>query len=310
MTMKKLIYLGPGDVFARLQAPEGFELVHVTTAEGLNDAITGCYGILDASMKFRITDAMVREAPALRVISTATTGSDHIDRGELGRRNVPVMTLKDDREFLRNVTPAAEHSWALLMACARRIPAALQHVREGNWNREMFPGLMLKGKQIGIIGCGRIGSWMGRYATAFGMRVVGYDPYLATLPPEIHATGLDDLLATSDFITLHIHLTEENKNFLSAERFRQIKQGAVIINTSRGAVLDERALLEGLVAGRIQAAGLDVLATEPEIGTNILVGYAREHDNLIITPHCGGFSPEAVLMVTQHALNKILQFRG
>jgi D-3-phosphoglycerate dehydrogenase len=160
---------------------------------------------------------------------------------------------------------------------------------------------MLNGRQLGLIGCGRIGGWMARYAQAFGMRVVGYDPHLSQLPAGVLRVSVDQLMATSDVISVHVPLDETTKGLVSAALFGRIKPGAIFVNTSRGAIADEAALLEGLKAGRIGAAGLDVLDGEPAIANHPLLAYAREHDNLLITPHCGGFSPDAVERVSAHA---------
>jgi D-3-phosphoglycerate dehydrogenase len=270
--------------------------------------IKTCDALLDASMKVRITDAMIASATNLKIISCATTGSDHIERGELKRRGIPVRTLVEDRKLLLNLTPAAELSWALLLACARMLPAAISHVKSGGWNREMFPGVMLKGKRIGIIGCGRIGMWMSRYARAFGMDIVGYDPLLDDFPPQIRPVSLEELVRTSDFITIHVPLNKDTKELLSEDLFAVLKNESILINTSRGAVVDEKALLKALESGRLLAAGLDVLTDEPDIEKSPLFQYAQTHDNLVITPHCGGFSHDAVRIVCRRAAEKIVEY--
>lgn len=282
-------------------------LVHVpATPDALRPAMRDAEALLDASMKVRITDDMIAAAERLRIISCATTGSDHIERGEADRRGIPVRTLMEDKALIQNLTPAAELSWALLLACARKLPEALSHVKAGGWDRELFPGVMLNGKRLGIIGCGRIGTWMSRYAGAFGMEVVGYDPVIADFPPGIRPLSLDDLLAVSDVITIHVPLNPTTAGMLSAQRLKRVKPGAILINTSRGAVVDEAAVLEALESGRLGAAGLDVLADEPLIERSPLMAYARTHENLLITPHCGGFSHDAVRRVCRRAAEKIL----
>jgi D-3-phosphoglycerate dehydrogenase len=214
----------------------------------------------------------------------------------------------EDKELLLNLTPAAELSWALLLACARMLPAAINHVKSGGWSREMFPGVMLKGKRIGIIGCGRIGTWMSRYARAFGMDIVGYDPLLDDFPPQIRPVSLEELVRTSDFITIHVPLNKDTKELLSEDLFAILKSESILINTSRGAVVDEKALLKALESGRLLAAGLDVLTDEPDIEKSPLFQYAQTHDNLVITPHCGGFSHDAVRIVCRRAAEKIVEY--
>jgi D-3-phosphoglycerate dehydrogenase len=257
--------------------------------------------LIDAAIRIPLTDEMVRAAPRLKVVSCASTGADHVARAEIDRRGIVVRTLRDSPDVIRGLTPAAELSWALVMACARKLPAAIAHVRAGGWAREQFPGVLLKGRQLGLVGCGRIGGWMARYAEAFGMRVVGYDPHQADLPTNIVRISIEQLMKTSDVVSVHVPLNEETKGLVSAALFACVKPGAIFINTSRGSIADEAALLAGLNSGRIGAAGLDVLDGEPAISNHPLLAYARDHDNLLITPHCGGNSPDAIAIVSAHA---------
>ena len=303
-----IVYLGApeGAEAARDTLPPGFTVIHTEAApEAVAQALRNSDALLDASMKVPIDDAMISDAPKLRIISCATTGSDHIAREKLSERSIPVRTLREDGELLRNITPAAELTFALLLACARRLPAAVQAVKAGQWIREDYPGLMLNGRQLGVVGCGRIGGWMARYARAFGMDVVGYDPFITVMPADIRPVPLEELVETSDAITVHVHLSDETRGLMSADMFRRIKPGAIFLNTSRGAIADEPALLRALESGRVSAAGLDVLDGEPDVQDHPLRRYAERHDNLLITPHCGGFSPDAVRVVCRRAAEKI-----
>jgi len=273
--------------------------------DALAKALREAAVFLDASMRVRITAAMVDDALDLALVVTATTGADHIDAAALARRRIPLLTLKGQSEVLNGLTPAAEHSWLLLLACARSLPAARAHVAEGGWDRTRFPGVMLRGRSLGIIGCGRIGQWMARYGHAFGMTCRGYDPYLTAWPEHLIRTDLPELLAVSDFVTLHVHLTEATRGLLRREHFEAMKPGAVFVNTSRGELVDEAALLDALRAGRLRGAGLDVLAGEPEIADHPLRRYAAEHGNLVITPHIGGYSLDAVATVLRFSAGRI-----
>jgi D-3-phosphoglycerate dehydrogenase len=151
---------------------------------------------------------------------------------------------------------------------------------------------------------------MGRYAKSFGMDVAGYDPYIDPLPEDFIPLKLPELFRTCDFISVHVHLTDETRGLVSRKLLESAENCAVFVNTSRGAVVDESALLDCLENGTIGAAGLDVLEGEPEINHHPLVEYAREHNNLIITPHCGGFSPDAVAIVCAEAAKKIIKQLG
>jgi len=306
--MRRVIYLGAEEGFeaARQVLVGSADVIHVNAeARDVAAALREADGLLDASMKVRLTAEMLQRAPKLKIISCATTGSDHIARDGLEQRGVAVRTLKEDPEVLRNITPAAELSFALLMALARMLPAAVRHVHEGGWTREKFPGVMLRGRTLGLIGCGRIGGWMARYARAFEMDVVGHDPLLENFPDDIRKVALSEVFSKSDFVSIHVHLSPETTGLVTKALIDSMKRGAFLINTSRGAIVDESALLKALEAGHLGGAGLDVLEGEPDTSNHPLVRYARTHDNLLITPHIGGFSPDAVRVVCAHAAGKI-----
>lgn len=306
--MIKIVYTGGehGYRAAKETLAETAEVVHVEAEwEALQEALREADGFLDASMKVKITSAVFESANKLKIISCATTGSDHIDKIAADQHDVEIRTLREDAELLHNITPAAELSWALLMACSRKLKSAFSHVTDGNWSREEFPGIMLKGKRLGLIGCGRIGGWMSRYAAAFGMDVIGFDPFIKLFPETIKAVSIQEVFETSDFISIHVHLSPETTGLVSGELLQLCKRGVIIINTSRGQIMDESALLDGLKTGQIGAAGLDVLTGEPDIVDHPLVAFARSNSNLLITPHCGGYSPDALGLVCNRAAEKI-----
>ena len=310
--MTRIVYVGAAEGFESLRAvAPDVETMHAEAEPAaLAEALKDADALLDASMKVRITDEMVAASPKLQIVSCATTGSDHIARGALEARGAPVRTLREDGELLRNITPAAELSFALLLACARKLVPAVAHTQKGSWVREEFPGLMLNGRTLGLIGCGRIGQWMARYGTAFGMRCIGHDPHVSPWPDSIEQMPLADLVQQADAISVHVHLSDETRGLLSAELLQTVKPGCIVINTSRGGIVDEAGLLAGLESGRVGAAGLDVLEGEPNVVEHPLVSYARMHENLLITPHCGGFSPDAVRVVCRRAAEKIVRHLG
>jgi len=305
-----VVYTGPEDALREVRAvfPEPSSAIwSPPEPAALAQALSDAHALIDASMKVRITAPMIAASPGLRVVSTATTGADHIDVAALASRGIPLLTLAGQKEVLAGLTPAAEHSWLLVMACARQLRRAIDHVLAGGWNRVEFPGLMLRGKTLGIVGCGRIGTWMARYARAFEMSVLAFDPHLDRFPEWVTPAALDDVLRQSDIVSVHVPLGDETRGLLSRERLLLMKPGSILVNTSRGEVVDEAALLEVLSAGRIGAAGLDVLAGEPEIQEHPLRRYAEMNSNLIITPHIGGFSPDAVRIVVRHAAGRARQ---
>lgn len=306
--MDQVVYLG---------SREGYEAV-VAELDGVADvrsvdpepkqvaeALVNADGLLDASMKVQISSAMINSASRLKIVSCATTGADHIDMEALAKFRIPLRTLKEDSALLKDITPAAELSWALLLACARNLKGAFSHVENGGWTRESYPGVMLNGRLLGLVGCGRIGGWMARYAKAFGMSVLAYDPYQTRLPEGVESATLEELITVVDFLSIHVHLSDETRGLISEGLLERCKPGLIIVNSSRGAVLDEAAVLSGLKSGRISSCGVDVLDGEPDIASHPFVEYSQTHDNLMITPHCGGFSPDAVRVVCRHAAKKI-----
>lgn len=309
--MRTVVYTGPAASarVAREILGDRFDVVAVDpTPSSLEPALERAEALLDASMAVPITADLIARSPLLRVISTATTGASHIDVTALRAREIPLLTLKGQREVLRELTPAAEHSWLLLMACARKLVPAAKHVEAGEWNRTLFPGAMLRGSTIGIIGLGRIGGWMARYATAFDMKVQAFDPAPVDAPEGVKLVELEELLATSDFVSLHVNLSDETRGMLDARLIGTIKPGTVFINTSRAELTDEEALVHALEEGRLAAVGADVLFGEPEPSASPLWRYAQEHDNVLITPHIGGFSPAAVDVTVGFAARRILEY--
>jgi D-3-phosphoglycerate dehydrogenase len=305
-----IAYCGPIEAVDALEAAleRRAELIIVAPERRkLEAALTRAAAYLDASMKLRVDASLLDCGPDLRVIAVAATGTDHVDRRALHDRSIALLTLRDHPAVLRDLTPAAEHSWLLLMACARQLTAACDDVLLGNWNRLDFPGIMLNGRTIGIIGCGRIGTLMARYATAFGMRCLGYDPDVAMWPGSIQPVELRELLEAADFVTVHVPLSVTTIGLIDAEAFARMKRGVVFINTSRGAVVDELALLDAMERGQVAAAGLDVLTGEPDVAANPLRQFALDHRRLLITPHVAGFSPDAVRIAVAHMGLEILK---
>ncbi len=306
-----LLYIGPEYAQETIESILGSSY-KILAPEGVPDKVIPifeeCDIFFDASMKVPVSADNIHNAKNLKLIVTATTGANHIDQKALEQRGVPLLTLKGQNEILKELTPAAEQSWLLLMACARHLRGAIHHVEDSQWNRVGFPGIMLKGKTIGIIGLGRIGSWMARYASAFGMKVQAYDPFNDEVNDGIEMVDINHLLSTSDFITVHVHLTPETAQIIDAERIKLFKRGSIFINTSRAELVDIKALINALKEGRIVAVGVDVLFNEPDIKNDPLWQHSIDHYNVIISPHIGGYCPEAVIKVVEFSAKRILKY--
>lgn len=270
------------------------------------------HDILVVRLGLRVDAAVLRTASRLRVIASPTTGLDHIDLAEAERCGVTVLSLKGERQFLETVTATAEHTFALLLSLVRRIPSAFEAVKQGEWRRDRFRGRELSGQTLGIIGYGRLGRMVARYGLAFGMRVLIYDPYFdpqATplWPGAECCSTLGEVLEQSEVVSLHVPLNAETTGMIAAGELARMKPGAVLINTARGAVVDETALLEALTSGHLAGAAVDVLCNEPHIRPDLL-DYARQHDNLIITPHIGGATQESVEKADLFLAKKIVDW--
>lgn len=280
------------------------ELGDVTLADldgpGLRAATAGAE-VLFVRLRNRVDGRVLSAAPRLRAVVSPTTGLDHLDLDALGGRGVAVLSLRGEVEFLRGVTATAEHSWALLLALVRRLPAAAAAARAGTWDRDRFRGRELAGKSLGVVGLGRLGSMVARYGAAFGMRVVAYDPYLSPWPGRRGAPrrmrSLGALLAESDVVSLHVPLNEETRGMLDAAALASMKAGALLVNTARGGVVDEDALVEAVRTGHLAGAALDVVAGEAAAGgpgASPAVRFAAADDRILVTPHIGGATLESM----------------
>ena len=254
--------------------------------------------VLWVRLRNRVDESVLKAAPALKIIVTPTTGLNHIDLAAADRRGILVLSLRGETAFLRDVRATAEHTIGLMLALFRRLPSAASHVREGGWERDPFRGSELYGKTIGIVGYGRLGRIVARYLAPFDVSLCAADPLRmsGTHDGGVKFVPLPDLLRQADIVTIHVNLIPETRRFFGREQFHQLKRGSSLVNTARGELIDEHALVDALNEGRLAGAALDVLTDEDTTGMsgNPLVCYSREHDNLIITPHIGGCTRESM----------------
>ncbi len=264
----------------------------VQTSGGLKeDELIARIGELDALIvrsQTKVTAKALAAATRLKVIGRAGVGVDNVNVEAATERGIVVMNTPGG-----NTISTAEHTFSLLLSLARRIPQAHASMSAGKWDRKSFEGTELCGKTLGIVGMGRIGGEVARRAIAFGMSVIAYDPYLVqsrarSLQVEL-ADDLATLLAKADFITVHMPLTSETKNILSAATIAQCKPGVRIINCARGGLVEEAALLAALKSGQVGGAALDVYEQEPPPEDFPF----RSLPNVVLTPHLGASTAEA-----------------
>jgi D-3-phosphoglycerate dehydrogenase len=255
----------------------------------LNDDLLETIGEYDAIIVRSGTELradLIERAERLKVIGRAGVGIDNVDVAAASRRGIVVLNAPQS-----TVISAAEHTLGLLLALSRKIPQAHAALKAGRWERSAFAGIELAGKTLGLAGFGRIGQQVARRGRGLEMRVLAYDPYV---PPERFrdlgvepVASLEQLLAASDFLSLHTTLTPETRGAIARRELEAAKEGIRIVNVARGELVDEEALVEALRSGKVAGAALDVFAHEPYSGPLL------EFENVVVTPHLGASTHEA-----------------
>ena len=289
-------------------ATEGVELLgsgsEVDVKHGLNPRelleVIGSYDALVVRSETKVTPEVVEAAKSLRVIARAGIGVDNINLEAATAAGIAVVNAP-----IGNTVAAAEHTVALMLALARNVPQAFQSVKQGEWRRSAFMGIEVRNKVLGVIGLGRVGSEVCRRAQSFGMRLVGFDPFVT--PDYAARMGVElmplvDLLGHADFITLHTPLTPSTTNLLSHDEFKLLKPGARLINVARGELIDEDALLEALGSDELTGVALDVFSKEPPDPASAIIN----HPKVIATPHLGASTEEAQREVAVEAAEQVL----
>jgi D-3-phosphoglycerate dehydrogenase len=249
-----------------------------------------------------VTAGVIAASPCLRIIARHGAGSDGVDLPAATARGIVVTTTGP-----ANAGAVAEYTFALLLALLRKVPAADAGMHQGQWSREPQVGTALEGRTLGIVGCGTVGTKVARIAQAFGMTVLATQPQRAGPPPPVPTLPLRDLLPACDIVSLHLRLTETNANTIDAAAIAAMKPGAVLVNTARGELVDEAALIAALQSGHLSGAALDTFAVEPLAPTSVL----RAMANVLLSPHVAGQTSDAVRRVGHAAVQAILdEFDG
>jgi len=271
---------------AVFEAEPGWEvLTHDKLPDGLPAALADADALVVRSA-VQVDDALMEKAPRLRVIGRAGVGVDNIDAEAATRRGIVVMNTPG-----ANAVAVAELTIGLMLALARKLPAANTTMHAGKWEKKSLQGAELKGKTLGILGLGRIGLEVARRARGFGVEIIGNDPFVsAAIAREngILLVSVEDLLAKADYLTLHVGLTPQTHGIINAKTLAAMKKGVRIINCARGELVEDAALVDALKSGHVGGAALDVFAEEPPKNSP----YAGL-DNVILTPHIAGSTGEA-----------------
>lgn len=253
----------------------------------------------------KVTAELLEAAPRLKVIGRAGVGVDNIDLEAATNRGILVLNSPAG-----NTVAAAEHAVGLMFALMRNIPQAYVSMRDGAWDRKKFTGQEMRGKTLGIVGLGKIGSHIAQIASAgIGMRVIGYDPLVTQARAEhigAQLVDLDALIAESDILTVHVPITKETKGLIGIDQLRCMKRSARILNVARGGIVDEAALAQAIQEGLVAGAALDVYTTEPLPADHPL----RNLDGVILTPHLGASTEEAQVNVATDVAEQMAQYFG
>lgn len=245
--------------------------------------------------------------PNLKIIVSATTGTDHIDVAYCNANSITILCLKPYQDFLKTIPSTAEHCFALLLSLLRNIPAAVNSVKAGEWKRELFWGYQLKDKKLGIVGLGRTGTLMAKYAAAFNMQVYYYDPYV-TNEAYTKTNSLAALVSACDIISLHVHFADDTRDLINASLSSYFNNKKYLLNTSRGKIVDEEFIYALLKEDKLAGIATDVLATELDnITASPLYQAMQQGYNVLITPHIGGATYDALHSCEEFICGKLLE---
>ena len=279
---------------------EGHDIVYAGKAPTEDDLVALCRAHNPVAIIVRygkVGAAVMDAAPALKVISKHGSGTDTIDKAAAQARGIEVVAAVG-----ANAAAVAEQALALLLACAKSVVSLDARMHAGHWDKATHKSLELGGRTIGLVGLGAIGLRFARMADALGMRVLGHDPFAKNLPDYVQSADLATLWAESDAVSLHCPLTDDNRGLLDAPTLAQCKRGVIVVNTARGGLIDEEALLAAVRSGQVAMAGLDSFAVEP-----MTPGHPfQDEKNIVLSPHIGGVTSDAYVNMGVGAARNLL----
>ena len=262
--------------------------------------------------KIFIGNKLLDLARNLKVICTASTGTNHIDIDYAEMKGIKVLSLTEEREIINKISSTAEHAFALTLASLRNIIISYNDVLKGRWDYEKFIGRQMDGLTIGVIGFGRLGNLYSNYCKALGSKVLAYDPYMKISQNGVkQVKNFSELITNSDVISFHVHVTKETKNMVNNDWFTIMKPNVLLINTSRGEIINEENLISFLEKNRKARIATDVISDEiRNRKNNLLLNYAKSSQQVVITPHIGGMTKEAQEIAYNHAVKMLKNYLG
>ncbi|CAN7626860.1 3-phosphoglycerate dehydrogenase [Acidovorax sp. LjRoot66] len=301
MSRPSIIVTGADLAGEALALLDDFEVVYAGKAPTEDDLVALCRTHDPVAIIVRygkVSAAVMDAAPSLKVISKHGSGTETIDKVAAKARGIEVVAAVG-----ANAAAVAEQALALLLACAKSVVPLDARMHAGHWDKATHKSLELGGRTVGVVGLGAIGLRFAKMADALGMRVIGFDPFARNLPAYIESVDLATIWRDSDAISLHCPLTEENRGMLGTATLAQCRRGVIVVNTARGGLIDEAALLAAVRSGQVMAAGLDSFAVEPMVAGHPFQGEA----NFILSPHIGGVTSDAYVNMGVSAAKNLLQ---
>ena len=285
------------------------EVDHMAPDRSSIEKVIGNYHGYLCSLEIPVDRDFLSRASNLMVIGSPSTGTDHLDLIAIEEAGITCFDISKEYDLINSFTATAELAFASLLALNRKICRASEAVLQGLWPREQYCGFQLSGKVLGLIGLGRLGSICARIGSGFGMNVIGCDIRQVCLP-SVKQHELEYVIRNSDVIMLNVHLNSETKGMIGRRELGMMKSGAFIVNTSRGALLDECALIDFLGSGHIGGACLDLIDGEwlENKKAHPLVRYAKVNNNLLISPHIGGATKESIFGARKFMANKLANY--
>ena len=301
MSNRPVVLVTGADLAAQaLERLSDYEIVYAGRTPSEDDIVALCRQHDPVAIIVRYSKvgaAAMAAAPSLKVVSKHGSGTDTIDKTAAAARGIQVVAAAG-----ANAAAVAEQALALLLAGAKSIVALNQRMQDGLWDKATHKSVELEGRTIGLIGLGAIGLRFARMAEAMGMRVIGFDPYAKNLPAYVQSVDLETIWRESDAISLHCPLTADNARLLNATTLAACKPGVIVVNTARGGLIDEEALLAAVRSGQVAAAGLDSFAVEPMTAPHPFHGESR----ITLSPHIGGVTTDAYVKMGVAAADNAL----
>jgi len=269
--------------------------------------------VIVCRLHYYLNEPFLKKFPNVRRIISPTTGLNHIDLHFCKQNNISIISLKGETGFLDSIRSTSEHTFCLILALVRNlVPSVKSVLFDHQWNRDLFKGRELNAMTLGVLGAGRIGRHIISYAKAFGMTILACDPHLEEKgfsDPEATFCSRKELFAKADIVTVHVDYSPDNEGMISRADFERMKPGSFLVNTARGELIVEEDIIWALENEILGGAALDVLSDEQEViegkGSNKIIEYAQNHSNLIITPHLGGCTIDAMHATELYLANKL-----